>query len=100
MQMSSQPSGKVRCTWIEVRGPSGGDPGEIALVYYVVDGGLVVLTDALGQRRNDEDGNFLGVRVRFGEDCAIVARRLARRPKKGLLESRERPLVYEKVSIV
>lgn len=100
MQMSNQPSGKVRCTWIEVRRPLGSDPGEIALIYYVIDGGKVVLTDAQGQRRNDEDGHALCAHVPPGEDSAIVARRLARRPKKGLLESRERPLVYEKVLIV
>jgi hypothetical protein len=98
--MSTQPSGKVRCTWIEVRGPSGADPGEIELVYYVADGGIVVLTDAQGQRRDDEDGHSLSIRVRTGEDCAVVARRAARRPKPGLLESREWPLFYEKVFVV
>jgi hypothetical protein len=94
------PSEKPRCTWIEVRGPSGADPGEIALVYYIVDGAMVALTDAQGQRRNDEDGKYIGAHVHPGEDCTIVARRLARRPKKGLLETRERPLVYERVFIV
>ena len=97
---SSRPSGKVRCTWIEMRGPSGADPGEIALVYYLVDGAMVVLTDAHGQRRNGEDGHVLSERIHPGEDCAIVARRLARRPSSGLLECRDRPLLYERVLIV
>ncbi len=98
--MSGESSSKVRCTWIEIRGPSGADPGEIALVYYVVDGASVALTDAQGQRRNDESGNALSARVAAGEDPTIVARRLARRPQPGPLESRERPLCYEKVFIV
>jgi hypothetical protein len=100
MQMPSRPSGKVRCTWIEVRGPSGADPGEIALVYYLVDGAMVVLTDAHGQRRTDEEGHSSQGGIGRGEDCAVVARRLARRPKPGLLESRERPLCYEKVFVI
>jgi hypothetical protein len=98
--MSDQTSVKPRCTWIEVRGVSGADPGEIALVYYTVDGEFVLLTDAQGQRRNSDSGNSSSARICPGEDCAAVARRLARRPTHGILESRDRPLLYEKVLII
>src|SRR5437868_4557005 len=70
--MSSQPSGKVRCTWIEVRGASRADPGEIALVYYVVEDANVVLTDAQGQRRKDTDDRSASARIAPGEDAAIL----------------------------
>jgi hypothetical protein len=95
--MSGQLSDKVLCTWIEVRGTSRVDPGEITLIYYIVDGASVVLTDANGQRRDDDDGRALSTRVGAGDDCAAVARRLARRPKR---DGRERPLLYEKVLII
>jgi len=98
--MSSQPSGKVRCTWIEVRGASRADPGEIALVYYVVEGANVVLTDAEGQRRKDADDRSLSARIGPEENCAVVARRLARQPKRGILEAHGRALLYEKTMIV
>ena len=98
--MSGQSFRKARCTWIEVRGSSGSDPGEIALVYYVVDGARVVLTDANGQRRNGEDGCLVSAGVLPGGDCAVVARRLARQPKSGLPGNRERPLCYEQVFVV
>ena len=62
--MSDQPAVKPRCTWIEVRGASGADPGEIAVVYYIVDGEVVLLTNAQGQRCKDDGDNPLSARIR------------------------------------
>ena len=97
----AQPSrSEVHCTWIEVRGASRADPGEIALIHYVMDGAMVVLTDAQGQHRKDGDGGPLTARISHGEYSMMTAKRLARRSTRGTLERRERPLLYEKVVIV
>src|SRR5579859_1595288 len=77
--MATLPSAKIHCTWIEVRGASGSDPGEIALIYYVADGAKVSLTDALGQPLKDSDGRTLGGEARPSENCVALAKRLARR---------------------
>ena len=77
--MTTELSAKVHCAWIEVRGASGTDPGEIALIYFVSDGPRVSLTDALGQPLKDCDGRILCGEARPGENCAALAKRLARR---------------------
>lgn len=76
--MTTEPSAKIHCTWIEVRGSSGIDPGEIALIYYVSNGPRVSLTDALGQLLKDSDGRILGGEAQPGETHAALAKRLAR----------------------
>lgn len=94
------PSLKVRCTWMEVRGASPDDPGEIALVHYIVDGSVLLLTDEQGQPRKNEVGAIPKVEIRPGGDPVVLARRLARRASRRDQVCRKRPLLYERVMIV
>jgi hypothetical protein len=90
----------VHCTWIEVRGPSAFDQGEIAFVYFVVNGELVVLTDAQGRPCKNDSGAAPTVQIGPRQDVALVARRLARKASREH-QARHAPLmVYEQAVIV
>ena len=98
--MTTELSAKIRCTWIEVRGSSGADPGEIALIYYVIDGPTVSLTDALGRPLKDGGGCILSGEARPGENRAAVAKQLARRARQSNRIHTGIPLLYADALIV
>ncbi len=93
-------SPKVHCTWMEVRGASPDDPGEIALVHYIIDGSVLLLTDEQGQPRKNEGGAMPRVEIGPGGDPVALARHLARLASRRDRVHRERPLLYEWVMIV
>ena len=85
---------------MQVRGASPSDPGEIALVHYVIDGSLVLLTDEQGQPRKNEGGATLRAEIGPREEAVALAKRLARRASRRDQVRSERPLLYERVMIV
>jgi hypothetical protein len=91
---------KVRCTWIETRGASPADPGEIVLIYYLVDGTTLVLTDAQGQPSKDVVGAPWRQSFEPGDDPALVAKRLAWRASHPGPDRFNGPLFYDTAVIV
>jgi hypothetical protein len=85
---------------MELRGASGPDPGEVALIYYVCDGPMVSLTDALGQQLKDSGGCALSGEARLGENRATFAKRLARRGARSNRARTGAPLFYVDAVIV
>jgi hypothetical protein len=89
----------VYSTWVEIRGAMGRDPGEVAPIYFIVEAGVLTLTDAQGRAGNDNNG-ALRIEIRPGEAAVAVARRLARRASGKGRAWRDRPLFYTDVVIV
>jgi hypothetical protein len=90
----------VRCTWMELRGASGTDPGEIVLIHFVIDGATLSLTDALGHKLNDGGGNILSVQVPAGEEPSALAKRLTRRAVRTNRARSGTPMFYDQTVIV
>jgi hypothetical protein len=43
-----KPKAEVQSTWTQVRAPSGTDPGEVVAVHFIVDDGVLILTNEEG----------------------------------------------------
>jgi len=91
---------EVASTWITVRGASDRDPGEIAVIHFIVVGRVLALTDAQGQPCKDRSGTAFRTEVGPGEDAAILARRLARRRLREDRWSRNPPSFYTPVVVI
>src|SRR5207244_3107371 len=61
LAIHGEPQSEVLCTWMQVRGDSPLDSGEVALIHYIVRGGNLELVDAQGERLEDRERN----RVQF-----------------------------------
>lgn len=81
---------------IQLRRPSGDDPGQISEGYYTVEHGVLVMTHADGRPVNDEFRHTL----KAGDEPAAIAGMLTRRVRRfmlGISEAEEafnRPLRY------
>lgn len=73
LEIAARPKPQVQETFITIRGASEHDPGEIAIAYFVVEDGLVTLTDQNGSPLSGSEPRRLD-----GEDAARVAARLLR----------------------
>ncbi len=98
--MVSAPVADIRCTWIELRGAWDEDPGEIALIHYIINGTTLSLTDALGRAVEDSGGRALSVEVRLGENPSTLARRLTRQAMQANRSRKGTPLFYAAPVIV
>jgi hypothetical protein len=77
---------------IQIRAPKGAFPGEVAIGYYCVVDGYVVLTDA--------DGKPLGSDKRHlspGDDARLIACRMVRNRGRASTSGFNRPIAYPKV---
>jgi len=79
---------EVKKLTIQVRAPRGSDPGEVAIGYYCVVDGYVVLTDADGKRLGS-DKRYIG-----SGDAHLIACRMVRNRKGRASASFNRPVSY------
>jgi hypothetical protein len=86
----------------QIRRPGHGDPGQICVGYYVVDGDVLVMTNESGVKVLREDGTRYSHKLAAGEDPRPIAARFTkqiRRMFRGESRSQERfakPLNYPK----
>jgi hypothetical protein len=65
----------VQECWLQIRGASGSDPGAVDPVFYVIESGVLTVTDSTGKPL-EKVGTH---RLMEGEDPRQVAKRLATR---------------------
>jgi hypothetical protein len=69
------PKPVVQECWLQIRGASGSDPGAVDPVFYVIESGLLTVTDSTGKAL-EKAGTH---RLMENEDPRQVAKRLAAR---------------------
>jgi hypothetical protein len=86
----------------QVRRPEHGDPGQICVGYYVVDGDMLIMTNELGIKVLREDGTRYSHKLAPNEDPRPIAARFTkqiRRMFRGESPTQAkfaRPLTYPK----
>lgn len=91
---------EVHCVWVQVRGSTVNDPGEIAPRYYIVDDGVLLLTDAQGEILTDDDDATFQYALSASDDPGTCAKRLALRTLKQERAFFGRALAYPTIVVV
>jgi len=69
----------VKSVTIQVRTPSGpGDTGQVSFGFYVVENGLLTMTDGDGKPVRRRDGDLMQRKLKPGDDAETIARILTR----------------------
>lgn len=87
---------KVQETLIQVREPRGTDPGQVETVYFVVNDGVLSITDERGVR----DGSLKAFTLRESDNPIAIAKALVRDKMRDRFSGFSRPLFYEKFGAV
>ena len=64
--------------YIDIKLPSGNDPGQLSLGYYTVVDGVVTMTDAKGNPAHDDSGKVYTQKLAPNDDAYVIAGRLTR----------------------
>jgi hypothetical protein len=96
---------KPQFVFIQIRRPDGSDPGQTAEGAFIIEDGVVVLTDRDGNPARDGDGKFYKRKLADGENPKVIAGRLTRelrtalRGKNAPVNDFDGPIRYPKISV-
>jgi hypothetical protein len=69
---------KPQSVFIQIRKPGGADPGQVAEGAFIVEDGVVILTDRDGNPARDSSGKYYKQKLADGENPKVIAGRLTR----------------------
>ena len=75
---------KPQSVFIQIRRPDGSDPGQTAEGAFIVEDGVVILTDRDGNPARDGDGKFYKQKLADGQNPKVIAGRLTRELRSAL----------------
>jgi hypothetical protein len=75
---------KPQFVTIQIKPPSGSFPGQTAEGAFIVEDGVVVLTDREGNPARDGDGKFYKQKLADGQNPKLIAGRLTRQLRTAL----------------
>jgi hypothetical protein len=75
---------KPQSVFIQIRKPDGDDPGQVAEGAFIVEDGVVILTDRDGNPARDDDGKFYKRKLADGQNPKVIAGRLTRELRSAL----------------
>jgi hypothetical protein len=96
---------KPQSVQIQIKPPDGSFPGQTAEGCFIVEDGVVVLTDRDGNPARDDDGKFYKRKLADGENPKVIAGRLTRelrtalRGKNAPVNGFDGPIRYPKISV-
>jgi len=89
--------------WVQIRAPKNGDQGVTAEGMFIVENGVVILTDRSGEPATDADGRKYTHKLIGDEKARVIAGRLTKQLRDALRgsafpgESFGRPISYPKL---
>jgi hypothetical protein len=96
---------KPQSVFIQIRKLDGADPGQVAEGAFIVEDGVVILTDRDGNPARDGDGKFYKRKLADGQNPKVIAGRLTRelrtalRGKNAPVNGFDGPIRYPKSSV-
>jgi hypothetical protein len=89
---------------IQVRAPSGrpGDMGQVAFGHYVIEDGVLFMTDSEGKKVRRRDGDLMQKKLQPADNPEIIARNFTRELRSHFRDASadfNRPLVYPPLNV-
>ena len=75
---------EVYQVYIDIKLPSGNDPGRVAYGFYTVTDGVVTMTNRKGEPAHDDTGKTYTQKLEPNDDAYVIAGRLTRQLRDAL----------------